>query len=251
MLWEGRVFRHDLQQGRHRLVLCTEAGDVQVVFNRQARNLDYDRSGYRVAVKGHLQVRAGRVLGLEGRSVILLAPPRIWDYSNWLSGRHPDLVSFLSWRIGFHNPECSPEQSQAVAASLVQAASENSLDPLLLASLIQIESAWDADAVSSSGALGLGQLMPFTATGLGVDATDPHQNLAGAARMLAALLEGWHHLDNPRAAALASYNAGPNRVRRLGGQVPSIPETTNYVFFIGYVYRDMTRAARGYRVASP
>ncbi len=251
VLWEGRVLRHDLSEGQDRLLLATPAGTVPVMFGRRARNLEYDRSGYRVAVKGHLQVSGGRVLGLEGRSAILLAPPRIWDYPRWLAGRRPSLVSFLSWRIGFHNPESSPAQDRAVASSLVEAAVENGLDPLLLASLVQIESAWDADAVSSSGALGLGQLMPFTAAGLGVDAADPHQNLAGAARMLAGLLQTWQHLENPRAAALAGYNAGPGRVRRLGGRVPAIPETTNYVFFIGYVHRDLARAARGHRVPSP
>jgi len=135
-----------------------------------------------------------------------------------------------------------------MARSLEQAALANSLDPLLLAALVQIESAFDADAVSPSGAVGLGQLMPFTAEGLGVDSADPDQNLQGAARMLAGLLREWQHLENPRAAALSAYNSGPNRVRRLGGRVPALPEPTNYVFFIGYVHRNLVRAARTFSV---
>jgi len=248
VLWEGRVMRHDLQEVLDHLLLATDAGTVSVRFRRRARNLDYDRSGFRVAVKGHLEIRGGRVAGLDGRSVILLGPPEVWDYPRWLACRQPTMASFVSWRIGFHNPESSTQQCDAVAAGLVRAAGENGLDPLLLASLVQIESAWDADAVSSSGALGLGHLMPFTATGLGVDAADPLQNLAGAARMLGGLLRAWDHLEDPRPAALAAYNAGPNRVRRTGGRVPAIPETTNYVFFIGYVHRDMARVARGHQV---
>lgn len=244
VLWEGRIRRHELQGGRDVLVLATDAGEVPVRFARPARNLEYDRSGYRVAVKGHVRVQGGRVTGLEGRSVILLEPPRIWGFEEWLSGRRPDLVTFLTWRIHFHNPEASPREAEVVARSLVEAARGNAVDPLLLASLVQIESAWDADAVSSSGAVGLGQLMPFTADGLGVDPWDPGQNLAGAARMLAGLLQSWQHLEDPRPAALSGYNAGPNLVRRLGGRVPAVPETTNYVYFIGYVHRDLDRAAR-------
>lgn len=251
VLWEGRVRRHDLVAGRDRLVLATEAGDVLVLFSRQARNLEFDRSGYRVAVKGILRVGSGRTRGLDGLSVILLAPPQIWGFQESTAGRPPDLVQFLTWVIGFHNPHVPGHEADGMARSLVRAASENSLDPFLLASLIQIESAWDVDAVSSSGAVGLGQLMPFTAQGLGVDPTDPDQNLQGAARMLAGLLREWQHLENPRAAALSGYNSGPNRVRRLGGRVPALPEPTNYVFFIGYVHRNLVRLARAFSVGGP
>lgn len=244
VLWEGRVQEHVLQGGKDRLVLRTSGGDVPVRFSRRALNLEYDRTGYRVAVKGYLQVSGGRVTGLEGRSVILLEPPRIWGYEEWLQGRTPDLASFLAWRIGFHNPEEDPDRVQQVARALVDEAERNGLDPLFLASLVQVESAYDVDAVSTSGALGLGQLMPFTAEGLGVDPKDPVQNVAGAARMIGGLVREWEHLANPRAAALSGYNAGPNAVRRTGGQVPSIPETTNYVYFIGYVHRDVSKAAK-------
>ena len=251
VLWEGRIRRHEVRGGQPFLVLATEAGEVPVRFPRPARNLEYDRTGYRVAVKGLVTLQEGRFAGLEGRSVILLEPPRAGGYPQWLGSRRPDLVSFLGWRIHFHNPESAPEEVETTARNLVEAARTNALDPLLLASLVQIESAWDADAVSPSGALGLGQLMPFTADGLGVDPRDPGQNLAGAARMLGRLLQTWEHLDNPRAAALSGYNAGPNRVLGLGGGVPAVPETVNYVYFIGYVLRDMTRVARTWRVLSP
>lgn len=244
VLWEGRVQEHVLQGGKDRLVLRTSAGEVPVRFTRRALNLEYDRTGYRVAVKGYVKVSGGRVTGLEGRSVILLEPPRIWGYEQWLQGRTPDLASFLAWRIGFHNPEEDPARVAGVAQALVEEARRNDLDPLFLASLVQIESAYDVDAVSTSGALGLGQLMPFTAEGLGVDPRDPVQNVAGAARMIAGLVREWEHLENPRAAALSGYNAGPSVVRRTGGLVPRIPETTNYVYFIGYVHRDVTKAAK-------
>ena len=89
---------------------------------------------------------------------------------------------------------------------------------------IEVESAYQHDAISSAGAIGLGQLMPATARDLGVDPRDPLQNLDGSARYLAMMLEtfGDPHL------ALAAYNAGPDAVRQHGG-IPPYRETQNHV----------------------
>ena len=89
---------------------------------------------------------------------------------------------------------------------------------------IEVESAYRQDAISSAGAIGLGQLMPATARDLGVDPRDPLQNLDGSARYLAMMLEtfGDPHL------ALAAYNAGPDAVRQYGG-IPPYRETQNHV----------------------
>ena len=89
---------------------------------------------------------------------------------------------------------------------------------------IEVESAYRQDAISSAGAIGLGQLMPATARDLGVDPRDPQQNLDGSARYLAMMLErfGDPHL------ALAAYNAGPDAVRQYGG-IPPYRETQNHV----------------------
>ena len=89
---------------------------------------------------------------------------------------------------------------------------------------IEVESAYRQDAVSSAGAIGLGQLMPATARDLGVDPRDPLQNLDGSARYLAMMLETF---GDPR-LALAAYNAGPDAVRQYGG-VPPYRETQNHV----------------------
>ena len=66
--------------------------------------------------------------------------------------------------------------------------------------------------------------MPATARSLGVDRTDPNQNLEGAARYLLAQLGAFQDID----LALAAYNAGPHRVREYGG-VPPFKETRNYI----------------------
>lgn len=105
-----------------------------------------------------------------------------------------------------------------------QTAQKYGIDPDLFVRQIQAESAFRPDAVSSAGAIGLGQLMPATAKELGVDPTDPVQNLEGAARYMKQQLD---RFGDP-ALALAAYNAGPSRVAKAGG-VPNITETQNYV----------------------
>ncbi len=89
---------------------------------------------------------------------------------------------------------------------------------------IEVESAYRQEAISSAGAIGLGQLMPATARDLGVDPNDPLQNLDGSARYLALMLQ---EFGDPR-LALAAYNAGPEAVRRSRG-IPPFPETQNHV----------------------
>lgn len=90
--------------------------------------------------------------------------------------------------------------------------------------LVQQESGWRADARSHKGAIGLAQLMPQTARVLGVDPHDPHQNLEGGARYLAAQYRSFGSWR----LALAAYNAGPGAVAKYGG-IPPFRETRNYV----------------------
>lgn len=89
---------------------------------------------------------------------------------------------------------------------------------------IEIESAYNPNARSRVGAIGLGQLMPDTADDLGVDATDWRANLDGSARYLAAQLETFRDAR----LALAAYNAGPEAVREHDG-IPPYRETQTHV----------------------
>jgi soluble lytic murein transglycosylase-like protein len=99
-------------------------------------------------------------------------------------------------------------------------------EPLLLA-VMAVESNFDPRAVSEKGAMGLMQLMPATAREMYVhDPFDPAQNIEGGARYLR-LLANQYEGDPLR--TLAAYNAGPEAVRRAGGDVPNIPETRAYV----------------------
>jgi hypothetical protein len=89
---------------------------------------------------------------------------------------------------------------------------------------IAVESGFKPDALSTVGAIGLGQLMPNTAAHLGVDPYDPEENLRGSARYLLTQLEDFGAPD----LALAAYNAGPAAVREYGG-IPPYAETLAHV----------------------
>ncbi len=90
--------------------------------------------------------------------------------------------------------------------------------------LVQQESGWNASARSHKGAMGLAQLMPQTARALGVNPSDPAQNLEGGARYLRRQYEAF----GTWRLALAAYNAGPGAVQKYNG-VPPYNETQNYV----------------------
>ena len=108
----------------------------------------------------------------------------------------------------------------------LQAAGELSgLSPRLLEAVAYVESRFREDAVSPKGALGMMQLMPTTASDLGVDPSDPAQNAQGGATYLRQMLAMF---DNNLELALAAYNAGPSAVIRHGG-VPPYAETRAYV----------------------
>jgi soluble lytic murein transglycosylase-like protein len=124
----------------------------------------------------------------------------------------------------------SPKTSQASSPPLenvvATASSRHHLDPDLVNSVIHAESGFDPNAVSPKGAQGLMQLMPGTASRLGVeDAFDPKANVEGGTQYLRTLLE---HYNFDLVKALAAYNAGPQRVAQYGG-VPPYRETQAYV----------------------
>ena len=104
-------------------------------------------------------------------------------------------------------------------------AEKYNLDKDLVKAVVKTESAFNTKAVSKAGAMGLMQLMPGTAKGLGVvNAFDPEQNIDGGTRYLKGLISKYDSVQ----LGLAAYNAGSGAVQKYGG-VPPYRETQNYV----------------------
>jgi hypothetical protein len=133
-------------------------------------------------------------------------------------------------------PAATAHAPAANLSEVVSAASDRyRLDPDLVNSVIRAESGFNPHAVSPKGAQGLMQLMPQTASKLGVpNAFDPAANVEGGTRYLRELLELYNY---DMVKALAAYNAGPQRVEQYRG-VPPYRETRAYV---ASIVRDFNR----------
>lgn len=136
-------------------------------------------------------------------------------------------------------PARSPATDSEVRAWIEDAAKNYEISPLLVDSVVQVESNYNPFAVSSKGAQGLMQLMPSTAQRFGVENPfDPRQNIEGGVRYLKFLQDTFR--DDR--LAVAAYNAGEKAVAKYAG-VPPYPETVNYVAKVGKKYGERQKAA--------
>jgi hypothetical protein len=133
-------------------------------------------------------------------------------------------------------PATTPILDRAALNTVINGAGErHQIDPDFLNSVIRAESGFNSRAVSKKGAQGLMQLMPQTASQLGVtNSFDPKANVEGGTKYLRELLEKYNF---DVAKALAAYNAGPHRVEQYRG-VPPYHETRAY---IARIIRDFNR----------
>lgn len=107
-----------------------------------------------------------------------------------------------------------------------EVASKYGVDAKFLKAIAKCESDFSTECTSSSGAMGIMQLMPQTAASLGVtNAYDPYQNIMGGARYISEKLAQY---NGDKSLALAAYNAGSGNVAKYGG-IPPFKETQNYV----------------------
>ena len=127
-----------------------------------------------------------------------------------------------------------PEKERQYLPIIRSVAEKTRIDESLIMAVIKVESDFDPEAVSPKGAMGLMQLVPSTATYLGVtDPFNPRENIHGGAEYLAQCIQTFQDMD----LALAAYNAGPHLVGQLN-EVPPYPETENFIRDVSY-YRKM------------
>ena len=139
-------------------------------------------------------------------------------------------------------PESAPQPAKrsSIDEIVADASDTQKIDPDFIKSVIKAESGFNTRAVSPKGAQGLMQLMPATASELGIsNSFDPEANVNGGTRYLRFLLEKYNY---DAIKALAAYNAGPESVDRYGG-LPPYYETQTYVTRIIKDYNQKKMAA--------
>jgi soluble lytic murein transglycosylase-like protein len=152
----------------------------------------------------------------------------------------PQTIAAYASVIRHMNPQMPVWQSKDLARRVIVNAGRWRLDANMLVAIVTVESRWHTHAVSRAGAIGLGQLMPGTASMLGVNPRDSGENLAGAAEYLHGLMQ---RFGTNYDLVFAAYNAGPKAVEEFGG-VPPFDETQRYVVKVNsawHALRDMVR----------
>ena len=151
------------------------------------------------------------------------------------------------------NPRIDAVAAIYLAVVTERAARANTLPPLFLAATLLQESAYDPYALSSSGAIGIGQFMPGTAAEVGLDPFDPYASIRASAHLLGRYVARYKKsgvaapVGSPYALALAAYNAGPGAVLAYRG-VPPYAETKQYIALIRYRWDKMRAYERRGRI---
>ena len=150
-------------------------------------------------------------------------------------GVDPQLVKGIVEYINQHQTpaQIATDESSSIEDLITQAAYNYGIDPELVKAIAIAESDMNQDEISPVGAIGVMQLMPETAAGLGVDPYDTNENIAGGTKYLKQMLDTF---DGDVPLAVAAYNAGPGAVKKYGG-IPPYSETQNYVGRVMDMYR--------------
>jgi len=223
----------------------SSSGSLELVIpvkEYDAAGIDQARAKIAAAKKAEEDRRKARTsltTQLASRSfggVVRGAAP-ITDYSS------SQLVGIYARAVRYFNRRLTASEARTIAGIIINYSRRYQLDARLVMAVIACESNFNSHAVSPVGAMGLGQLMPGTASGLGVgNAFDMEQNLNGSTRLLKDHIEnmsrGARSDEEAVKLALACYNAGAGAVKKYRG-IPPYRETQNYVKKIMRLYHQM------------
>jgi soluble lytic murein transglycosylase-like protein len=186
-----------------------------------------------VFVAAGLSVSGTRIDGLREAALSWHIPPPLAVMRGMRlcmdAGRRAPPTIKVAREVMRTNPRIGSVDALLLSTETFAAARENRLVPQFLAATLLQESAFDPNAVSSAGAIGIAQFTVGTAGENGVDPWDTGSAIHGAARLLASYLKTYRGRDDdPYALTLAAYNAGPEAVRAYNG-VPPYHETREYI----------------------
>jgi len=214
-------------------VLLGAAPDAQVApVDRAATSASPTRSTGNTTSRSSSSLR-----GPIGRGGSYSPPTSTRSWSVPQSEATPIYAQFIKNR----NPRLNDAEAMRIAQGVIGFSLQYGVDARLIVAILIIESGFNPNATSRSGAMGLGQLMPATAAGLGISKPyDSMENLYGTVRTIRGHLERYNKQtggDDFQALilSLAAYNAGSGAVKRHGG-VPPYAETQAYVRKVSSVY---------------
>lgn len=160
--------------------------------------------------------------------------PPVKSVRNWNLSPHEALEPYVAF-IRNRNKRLTREEAVTIATGVIGFSVRYGVDARLIMAMLMVESGFNPAATSSAGAMGLGQLMPGTARGMGVgNPYDSIENLYGTVRLIRGHLDKYGKQTGSAGSyeslvlALAAYNAGGGAVARHGG-VPPYRETQNYI----------------------
>ncbi len=204
---------------RYHLRVAVVAGLCLAVADAACAELVFFQTGRTLSVKGHREDGQAIVLLLRGGGEVVCQRSLVAQIV-------PDEVPILDDPVLLPAVASTFQVPPEYLALIEQAAARHGVDAKLVRAVIQVESAYRAEARSRKGAMGLMQLMPDTARRFSVkNPYDPRANIEGGIAYLRFLLD---RFEPDITLALAAYNAGEAAVEKFRG-IPPYAETRNYV----------------------
>lgn len=238
VMWEGELLRKIDNDAYFEYILQLNTKDELRILS--GRGIRYKAGDY-VRVTGMILVKDGRFSHLVLNNIEAIPRELPQDYLAETPGliglaeSDNETAQYIYQWIVYYNRGVSYTNAQFISERIVHYSRKYGQDPYLVTALMSAESAFNMQAISPAGAIGLGQLMPGTASMLGVNPYHPEQNIEGSVRYLSHQMQRWRNSAMQIALALASYNAGPGAVERFHG-IPPYQETIEYVNYVSALY---------------